>query len=542
MLHLAKWKVLTILGISLLGILLALPNLLSRATLDALPSWLPDRQINLGLDLQGGSHLLLEVNTRAVVDEELNSIVDAVREGLRRERIFYTGLGIKGNTVVFQLRDPADIERTRALVRDVAGTVGGGGSSALTNLMGGGGGPQVTVATDDKGAFTASLSDQAIRDRDTRAVEQSLEIIRRRIDETGVREPTIEREGEDRILVQLPGIKDPERVKALIGKTAKLEFHLVDENATPAQAEAGGAPGAEVLPLQDRLGGGPTQLVVYRSVVVGGDRLVDAQPTFSEGRPVVNFRFDAVGAKRFGDATRANVGHRLAIVLDGKVISAPVVRDAILGGSGVISGSFTTQQAQDLALLLRAGALPAPLTVIEERSVGPGLGADSILAGEYAAGLGFLLVVGFMVAVYGLFGLFADLALIVNMFLLIGALSALGGTLTLPGIAGIVLTMGMAVDANVLIYERLREEARHGRSIISATDVGFRQAMRTIIDSNLTTLIGGLLLFLLGTGPVKGFAVTLSTGIVTSIFSAVMLTRLMVIYWIKVRRPKALPI
>ncbi|HUC61180.1 MAG TPA: protein translocase subunit SecD [Alphaproteobacteria bacterium] len=540
MLHLAKWKVLTILGISLLGILLAIPNLLSTATLDSLPSWFPDRQMNLGLDLQGGSHLLLEVDTRSVIDEELNAIVEAVREGLRKDRLFYTGLGLKGNTVVFQLRNPADIDQARSMVRDVAGSVGGSGPS-LGGLIGGGG-PQVTVAVDGKGAFTIGLSEQAIRDRDTRAVEQSLEIIRRRIDETGVREPTIEREGEDRILVQLPGIKDPERVKALIGKTAKLEFHLVDENATPAQAEAGGAPGAEVLPLQDRLANGPTQIVVYRSVVVGGDRLVDAQPTFEQGRPVVNFRFDAVGAKRFGDATRANIGHRLAIVLDGKVISAPVIRDAILGGSGVISGNFTTQQAQDLALLLRAGALPAPLTVIEERSVGPGLGADSILAGEYASALGFLLVVLFMVAVYGLFGLFADLALIVNLFLLIGALSALGATLTLPGIAGIVLTMGMAVDANVLIYERLREEARHGRSIINAIDAGFRQAMRTIIDSNLTTLIGGLLLFLLGTGPVKGFAVTLSTGIVTSIFSAVMLTRLMVIFWVRRRRPKALPI
>lgn len=538
MVHLAKWKIILILGISLAGIILAAPNLLSREAAEALPSWLPNRQINLGLDLQGGSHLLLEVNTKAVVDEELNALVDAVRNALRKERIFYTGLGVKGSKVVFQLRDPAETERVRGLMRELSSGSGGGFSS----LIGGASTPNLAVQANEKGEISLALSEQAMRDRRTRAIEQSLEIIRRRIDETGVREPTIQSEGEDRILVQLPGIKDPERVKALIGKTAKLEFHLVDENVTPAQARAGGAPEAEVLPLQDRLGGGPSEIVIFKRVVVSGDRLVDAQPSFQEGRPVVNFRFDAVGGKRFGDVTRQNVGHRLAIVLDNKVISAPVIRDAILGGSGVITGSFTTQQAQDLALLLRAGALPAPLTVIEERSVGPGLGADSIVAGEYASTFGFALVVIFMFAVYGLLGLFANLALIVNLILIMAALSTLGATLTLPGIAGIVLTMGMAVDANVLIYERLREEARHGRSVINAVDAGFLRAMATIIDSNLTTLIGGLLLFLLGTGPVKGFAVTLSIGIITSVFSAVMLTRLMVISWLRRRRPKALPI
>jgi preprotein translocase subunit SecD len=542
MVHIAKWKIILILGISVLGIILAAPNLLSRETADQLPSWLPNRQISLGLDLQGGSHLLLEVNTKAVIDEELNAIVDSARNTLRKERIFYTGLGIQGSSVVFQLRNPADVERVRGLVREIAPSTGGQGAG-LGGIMGGfSSGPSVTVQSNDKGEIKLTLSDQAILDRKTRAVEQSLEIIRRRIDETGVREPTIQREGEDRILVQLPGIKEPERVKALIGRTAKLEFHLVAENVTPEQARRGAAPGTEVLPLQDRLGGAPSELAIYKSVTVSGDRLTDAQPSFQDGRPVVTFRFDAVGARHFGDATRENVGRRLAIVLDGKIISAPVIRDAILGGSGVISGSFTTQQAQDLALLLRAGALPAPLTVIEERSVGPGLGADSIEAGKLAATLGFALVVVFMIVVYGLFGLFANIALIINMILILGALSTLGATLTLPGIAGIVLTMGMAVDANVLIYERLREEIRNGRSVINAVDAGFQRAMATVVDSNLTTLIGGLLLFLLGTGPVKGFAVTLSIGIITSMFSAVMLTRLMVVQWLRARRPRALPI
>jgi preprotein translocase subunit SecD len=542
MVYLAKWKIILILGISLLGIALAAPNILSRQTAERLPNWLPHQQIALGLDLQGGSHLLFEVNTKAVVDEELNALVEAVRNTLRKERIFYTGLGVKGEAVVFQLRNPADAERVSGLARELSSSVANS-SAGLGSIVGGltGSAPSLTVTTSPQGEVKLQYSEQALRDRQARAIDQSLEIIRRRIDETGVREPNIQREGEDRILVQLPGIKDPERVKALIGKTAKLEFHLVDENATPDQAKAG-IPGTEVLPLEDRLGGGPSQLVVFKRVVVSGDRLTDAQPTFQEGRPVVSFRFDALGGKQFGDVTRANVGHHLAIVLDNKVISAPKIQDAILGGSGVISGNFSAQQAQDLALLLRAGALPAPLTVIEERSVGPGLGADSIAAGEYAAGLGFILVVAFMIAVYGLFGVFASVALVVNLLLLMGALSFLGATLTLPGIAGIVLTMGMAVDANVLIYERLREEIRHGRSLINAIDAGFKRAMATIVDSNMTHVIAGLLLFLLGTGPVKGFAVTLTIGIITSMFSAIMVTRLIVIYWLRSFRPKRLPI
>ncbi|MGF1609256.1 MAG: protein translocase subunit SecD [Kiloniellales bacterium] len=364
--------------------------------------------------------------------------------------------------------------------------------------------------------------------------------MRRRIDETGTREPSIQRQGDTRILVQLPGVRDPERIKELLGKTAKLTFRFVEEDVLPG----GPIPaGAELLPLAPgEASRGESELVIRKRVMVSGDTLVDAQATFQDNQPVVSFRFDTVGAKRFGDATRDNVGRRFAIVLDDQVISAPVIREPILGGSGVISGSFTVQQVQDLALLLRAGALPAPLTIMEERTVGPGLGADSIEAGRIASILGLVFVVVFMAATYGLFGLLANVALLVNLVLLVAALSALQATLTLPGIAGIVLTIGMAVDANVLIFERIREEVRNGRGPVSAIDAGYRRALTTIIDSNLTTLIAAVLLFQFGTGPVKGFAVTLTIGLVTSMFTAIMLTRLLVVTWLRQKRPQALPI
>jgi preprotein translocase subunit SecD len=542
MLHIAKWKIIVILALTFIGVAFAAPNLVSRPAAAELPDWLPHKQISLGLDLQGGSYLLYEVDTRSLIDDELNALEEAVRQTLFRERIFYTALGVAKNAVTFRLRDPGQLERVRGLIGEFTGAIGGN-SGGLGGLVGNvGAGPPVTLQSGDNGEVRLQLSDQAIRDRESSAVQQSLEIIRRRIDATGVREPTIVRDGVDRILVELPGVSDPERMKTLIGKTAKMTFHMVDDNATPAQARAGKVPGASVLPLEDKTGGAPSEIVVFKRVEVDGARLEDAQATFQQGRPVVSFRFDGIGARRFGEVTRENVGHRLAIVLDGKVISAPVIKEPILGGSGVISGNFTAQSAQDLALLLRAGALPAPLNPIEERSVGPTLGSDSIHAGELASALGFALVVGYMVMTYGLFGLFASTALVINIVLIIGALSALQATLTLPGIAGIVLTMGMAVDANVLIYERLREEVRAGRSMINAIDAGFRRAMATIIDSNLTTLIAGVLLYIFGSGPVKGFAVTLSLGIITSIFSAVMLTRLMVIGWLRRWRPKTLPI
>ena len=391
---------------------------------------------------------------------------------------------------------------------------------------------------------TLTPNQAALIQRRNSAIDQSIEIVRRRIDETGTKEPTIQREGDDRILVQLPGVENPEHVKELIGRTAKMTFQLVDPNAAPQDARGGRLPPGDVLlPSSTTANGQPTQYyVVRRRVMVSGDTLTDAQATFQNSTPVVSFKFDSTGARRFADATKENVGKPFAIVLDGKVISAPVIREPILGGSGVIEGSFTVQTANDLALLLRAGALPAPLTVLEERTVGPDLGADSIHAGALASVVGVVLVVVFMVVFYGTFGIFADIALFFNLCIMLAALTLLGATLTLPGIAGIALTMGMAVDANVLIYERIREEVRGGRSLISSLQAGFERAFGTILDSHVTTLVAGALMFWLGSGPVKGFAVTLSLGVLTSLFSAILVTRLLIVTWLRRLKPKTIPI
>ncbi|MGB8275379.1 MAG: protein translocase subunit SecD [Alphaproteobacteria bacterium] len=524
MLYFSKWKIALVFIVCGLGIAFTVPNLLSRQTAESLPDWLPHKQISLGLDLQGGSHLLMEVDIKSVLKEWLNSVVDTARIELRKARIGYTGLGVEGTAVTFTLTDPSRLVEARDLARKVD--------------------PGLVVTTAETGKVTLTLGEKAVNDRRRSIVEQSIQIVSRRIDETGTREPNIQRQGEDRILVQLPGVKDPERIKQLLGKTAKLTLRLVDPTTPLSEAVQGHLPpGDEMLPTAPgEAAKGPPSYVVSKRIVVGGERLTDAQPTFEQGRPVVSFRFDTLGGKMFGDATRENVGKQLAIVLDGKVISAPVIREPILGGNGIISGSFTTEEAKDLALLLRAGALPAPLTVIEERSVGPSLGEDSIRAGKIACTIGFLLVVAFMALCYGLFGLIADVALLLNLVLLLGALSLLQATLTLPGIAGIVLTTGMAVDANVLIYERIREEVHAGRTPFSAIATGFERAFATIIDSNLTTFIAGALLYAFGTGPVKGFAVTLSIGLMTTLFTAVMVSRFMVVQWLQYVRPKTLPV
>lgn len=525
MLYFANWKILLICTVCALGMLLSLPNLMSQSTLDKLPSFVPHRQVALGLDLRGGSYLLLEVDVAAAERERLNSIVDNVRNALLGVNVGYTGLAVNGDAIVFKIRQPERVDDAR---------------QALGKID-----PDLVVTIGPDGSGTVRFSAAATETRRSQAVEQSIEIIRRRIDETGTKEPTIEREGQDRILVQLPGVDNPEHVKALLGRTAKLTFQLVDTGASLEDARSGHLPpGDEILPAQETSGVrvGPSAYVVRKRVMVGGDTLVDAQPTFQNNEPVVSFRFDAEGARRFGDATRENVGKPFAIVLDNKVISAPVIREAILGGSGIISGSFTVQSASDLALLLRAGALPAPITILEERTVGPGLGADSIRAGTTACVVGVALVVVFMILFYGLFGVFADIALFFNLCLMLGSLSLLGATLTLPGIAGIALTMGMAVDANVLIYERLREELRAGRTMLSALDAGFKRAFGTILDSHITTLVAGALMFWLGSGPVKGFAVTLSIGVLTSLFSSILVTRLLIVTWVRRWKPRAVPI
>ncbi len=526
MLHFSRWKINLILAVCGLGILFAMPNLLSEEQANALPGWLPHKQISLGLDLQGGSHLLLEVDAGTVLRERLESLVEEARTIMRGAKIGYTNLRVSGETVTFTLRD-ADVDREQAidLLKDID-----------RNLL---------VTNDDDGAVALALNQSALAKIRESAINQSLEIVRRRIDETGTREPTIQRQGSERILVQLPGVADPERIIDLIGKTAKLSFQLLCPNTTVGDALMGRLPAScRLLESDDEIdaNGRPVQYVVRKRIMVGGEHLIDAQPSFQDNQPVVSFTFDPVGARKFGDVTSKNIGKPFAIVLDKKVISAPVIRSAITGGRGIISGNFTVQATTDFALLLRAGALPAPLTVLEQRAVGPDLGADSVRAGKIAAVLGMIFVVLFMGACYGLFGLAANVALVMNVMLLAGALSALQATLTLPGIAGIVLTVGMAVDANVLVFERIREEIAGGRTPFSSVDAGYQRALTTIIDSNITTFIAAVLLYALGSGPVKGFGVTLAIGICTSMFTAVMVTRLIVVIWLRKRRPQSLPI
>ena len=530
MLFFTRWKAAAILLFALVVCLFALPNYFSETTIRHWPSW-AQRHIVLGLDLQGGSHLLLEVDSAAVRKEQLQSINDDVLRVLRQARIPFTGRAIRGNSVEVHITRDTDIDTALARLREL--------SQPLSGFAGSTGQRTITV-TATGSTITLSPTDPAITERVRQAVDQSIQIVERRVNELGLVEPTIQREGVDRILVQVPGLQDPSRLKEILGKTAKLDFRMVDPSMAPEQAEQAHPADSEILP-----GETPGQkYLIEKRVLVSGADLTDAQPGFDQrtNEPVVNFRFNSAGARKFAEVTQANVGKPFAIVLDNKVISAPVIREPILGGSGQISGNFTVQSANDLAILLRAGALPAPLTIIEERTVGPGLGQDSINAGEHAAYAGAALVVIFMLATYGLFGLFANIAVAVNVAMIFGILSLLSATLTLPGIAGIVLTVGIAVDSNVLIYERIREEVRAGRSAINAIDAGFSRALATILDSNITTFIAAAVLFYIGTGPVRGFAVTLGIGILTTLFTAFTLTRLIVAYWVRLWRPRVVPI
>jgi preprotein translocase subunit SecD len=530
MLFFTRWKAAGILLTALVVCLFALPNFFSESAVRAWPTF-AQRHIVLGLDLQGGSSLLLEVDTAAVRKEKLQGIADDVLRILRGARVPFTGRAIHGNSVEVRITRDTDVENAMAKLGEL--------SQPLSGILGSSGQRSVDI-TENAGLITLTPSDAALAERVRQAVDQSIQIIERRVNELGLVEPTIQREGAFRILVQVPGLQDPSRLKEILGKTAKLDFRMVDQSMTPEQATATHAPAdSEILDGE----GGAKYVIQKRPLVSGGD-LIDAQPGFDQrsSEPVVNFRFNSAGARKFAEATQQNVGRPFAIVLDNKVISAPVIREPILGGSGQISGNFTVQSANDLAILLRAGALPAPLAVIEERTVGPGLGQDSINAGEHAAYVGAALVVVFMLVTYGLFGLFANIAVAINVAMIFGVLSMLNATLTLPGIAGIVLTVGIAVDSNVLIYERIREEVRAGRSAINAIDAGFSRALATILDSNITTFIAAAVLFYIGTGPVRGFAVTLGIGILTSLFTAFTLTRLIVAYWVRLYRPRTVPI
>ncbi len=526
MIQTSSWKLVLIFLVCVLGIVYAMPNFLDTKTLEKFPSWFPKNKVTLGLDLQGGSHLLLEVDLQAALKDKLEALLESTRKTLKQEKIGYLTLVAGKDNVTFKLREPAQAQQALALL----------GKNKEDHEVAFNAGENI---------ITLRFTKESLTDKTKKIIEQSIEIVRRRIDELGTREPNIQRQGDDRILIQLPGIEDPSHVKSLLGKTAKMSFRFLHPEFPRANMlEGPPPPGYEILPGDEKSREGQDiKYVVQKKILLSGESLEDAAVHFDEyNRSVVNFKLDTLGGRKFGDITRDNIGRILAIVLDNRVISAATIQSAIPGGNGVITGQFNVQEANDLALLMRAGALPAPLTVIEERTVGPDLGADSIAAGQKATVIGVVFVLVFMMIAYSLFGLIANIALCFNLIFLFAALSVLGATLTLPGVAGIALTLGMAVDANVLIFERIKEEMRLGRKMVSAIDAGFRQAMATIIDSNVTTLFAAAALYFFGTGPIRGFGVTLAVGITISMFTAISLTKIIIAGWLRWFKPKSIPI
>ena len=499
------WKATLVILVISLGIIFTLPTLLYKENSN---NWFFDNKINLGLDLQGGSYLLLEVQTEVLMQEELNNISDSIQLIARGLQTNIINIISEEDEIQLRFSNNDKLEEIREKFKNNYRNVN---VSINNNTM------KIVINE----IFKKNIKESAIK--------QSLEIVRKRIDESGTKEPLIQRSGKKRILLQLPGIKDPERIKELLGTTAKLTFHMVDDEDT-ISLKANRAPFGKII-VADFYNPEIKYLVEKKSRV-GGENLVDAKASFDpqEGH-AVSFRFDTTGAQKFGKATSENVGKRFAVILDGVVITAPVINTAITGGSGIITGNFTSQEAADLSVLLRAGALPAPLSIIEERSVGPGLGADSIASGKIAAIIGMICVCIFMILIYGVFGLLANLSLIANLFIIVSLLGTIGATLTLPGIAGIVLTIGMAVDANVLVFERIKEEANKKTSALEAVKNGFDKALSTILDANITTLIAALLLFVFGSGPIKGFSITLSLGVLASMFTAIMFTNFLIYLW-----------
>lgn len=540
MLHFSKSKTAWILGVCLVGVLFALPNFLPSSVTEK--DWYigPKNTINLGLDLQGGAHLLLEVKVDVVYRERLLNLKSDIRRALRNReeniRIQH-GTRVSGDILRVMITDPLQtdlaMEQLKDLASPVQGPLGIGAASEEFDL-----------SRRADGEITFTLTDAAKRSIQASAVSQSIEIVRRRIDELGTREPIIQRQGSTRIIVQVPGETNPQRLKDLLNQTAKLTFQMVYSNDPGSIQEARDGRSFRDAVLMQTENPQEPYLLIASEVLVSGENLVGASPGFDSrnNEPVVNFRFNNRGSLKFGRVTTDSVGQRFAIVLDGVVVSAPTINEPITGGSGQISGSFTVESANNLSILLRSGALPAPMQILEERTVGPGLGADSVAAGKSAAVIGFLAVIVFIILAYGRFGIYANIALVTNLLLIAGALSLLQATLTLPGIAGIVLTIGMAVDANVLIFERMREEIRGGKSPINAVESGYSKASSTILDANITTFIAATILFFIGSGPVKGFSVTLAIGILTSVFTAFTLTRLMVATWVRKNRPSELPI
>lgn len=553
MLYIDLWKRIVIIGLCALGLLLALPNAFytrvesfndatvalekgvstpeNQANSTLWPSFLPSDIVNLGLDLRGGAHLLAEVKVADVYAQRMKSLWPEVRDILRKERATVGTIRLQdapAGELRVKISNPSAMAQAIEFVSVLSQPI------VSLNAVG----QKDLVVTGQGDTLIVTLSEAEKVATDARTLQQSLEIVRRRIDEVGTREPTIQRQGNDRILIQVPGIGSAAELKALIGTTAQLTFqHVIGQTGDP---DAAAGAGNEVVPSLDREG---VYYILDAAPVVSGEDLVDAQPSFDQnGRPAVNFRFDPTGARKFGDYTAENIGNPFAIVLDGEVISAPVIQSHIPGGSGIITGNFTVEESTNLAVLLRAGALPAGLDFLEERTIGPELGADSIAAGKIASLVAGISVLVFMVLSYGLFGLFANVALMINIALIFGLLSWIGGTLTLPGIAGIVLTIGMAVDANVLIFERIREELKAGKGPARAIELGYEKALSAIADANITTLITAIILFAAGSGPVRGFAITLGLGIITSVFTAIYVTRLLVVIWFERRRPKTIEV
>ncbi len=538
MLQYRTWQIVLIVGLIAFAGIFALPNLLTKERREALPDFLPQTHVNLGLDLQGGSYLLLGVDTRKVIQDRLNNTRQEVLRSLRpsggRPRIAISdqpSVNLEDRVITVRIRESSEVAAAEKRIRDAV--VG----ATFVNAT-----PLYEVTAADQ-RVRVRMTEEAERRYKQEALAQSIEVVRRRIDPAGNKEVSIQPQGAERIVIQAPGDSDPEALKAIVNRTGQLSFHRVDPTADPVEAANGQVPPSRIyVPYAPDAGEGAGGLVLFEDPEITGDMVRSASAGLNTdgGGFQINFAFDNTGAIRFGEFTREHVGELFAIVLDNTIISAPRIQTPITGGSGRITGQFGSEEANRVATLIRSGALPAPLTTLEQRSVGPDLGADSVRAGAISLIAGFLAVVVYMVVTYGRFGVYANIALLANMILIAGALSVFGSSLTLPGIAGIVLTIGMAVDANVLIFERIREELRAGKSVIAACQTGFDKAWSAILDANVTTFLAALIMFVLGAGPVRGFAVTLATGVVTSVFSAIVVTKMLVGNYVLKNRPKTL--
>jgi len=535
MMQFTRWKIIAIALTCLAGLITASPNFFSEEQLKSWPDFLPSKQLGLGLDLRGGPHLLYQMDSKDLRAKWLKTLRSDVGQTMVKEKIKQKAIGIVDDGIKVRLSDVKDKERAVTEFKKLIQPIG--------NLLLGSSVDDIEVVDGpEPDVLLIRPTERGFKERLSQAAGSSVETIRRRIDELGTKEPTIIRQGADRILVQVPGLENTAQLKKLIGKTAVLSFHAVHPTLSAQEAQATRVPlRYKIYPYKDKQEGG--EIVLKELAIVPGDDLVDAQPGFDQrtNEPIISFRFNQSGARKFGRFTQNNVGRPFAIVLDNEVLSAPVIREPILGGSGQISGSFSVQGANELAIQLRSGSLPTDLTIVEERTVGPSLGSDSVAAGRIAGIIGLSAVTAFMIFAYGLFGIFAMAAVLINLVLIVAVMTTIGSTLTLPGIAGLVLTVGMAVDANVLIFERIREELRNGKTPIAAIDGGFSKAFGTILDSNLTTLIAAVVMFWLGAGPIRGFAVTLSLGIFATVFTAFTVTRLLVSLWVAQQKSRSIP-